>query len=191
MEKRRTRMERPAQAPRGDQRADKRKKQKRRFLLLHARTVRPRRGKPCAEADTRSCRSSDCDVQALSRQRAGPAFSPPRYRTSMTRFRGTHISVCAEPALRLHSYRPDARSVWPVSGILTRFPCPAGTRMRVRTVLPAGSRICHKSRKRIHFLHDYYNGSCRQVSIRRLMPILNHRTAPKRRPAAGSYPAIT
>ena len=47
-----------------------------------------------------------------------------------------------------------------MSGILTRFPCSAGTRMRVRSALPAlfaprlrpfESRICHKSLYLIHF----------------------------------------
>ena len=34
-----------------------------------------------------------------------PAFSPPRYRASMTRFRGTYRRRYAEPTLRFHSYK--------------------------------------------------------------------------------------
>ena len=39
------------------------------------------------------CRSSDSNVQMLSHQRAVPAFSPPRYRASMTRFRGISLRL--------------------------------------------------------------------------------------------------
>ncbi len=84
-------------------------------------------------------------------QRAAFAFSPPRYRASMTRFRGTHSGECAEPALRLHSYKSGAFCVRPVSGTFTRFPCSARTRMRVRSVPQTGSRMRHKSRRVFSF----------------------------------------
>ena len=82
-----------------------------------------------ADASAWFCRSSDCNVQALSRQRAEPAFSPPRYRTSMTRFRDAPLG--AGPALRFHSYK-SGRGPDPCPGFSPDSLVQQRTRMRVR-----------------------------------------------------------
>ena len=93
------------------------------------------------------CRSSDLNVQPrVTAARNAPtlAFSPSRYRISMTRFRGTRPIRRAEPTLRSYSYKSDPRSdpcpgFSPDSLVQREQECvsdPSGT----------GSRICHKSR---------------------------------------------
>ena len=105
----------------------------------------PRHGSP--QPRNSVCRSSDWNVRMLSpkHRRAAPAFSLPHTRASMTRFRGTHPGDAQGRHFVFHSYKSGD----------TPDPCPGfspdslvqhGTRMRVRSVLQTGSRICHKSR---------------------------------------------
>ena len=105
------------------------------------------------------CRSSDLNVQAPlgKRQRAVLAFSPPRYRTSMTRFRGAGLR---RQSRRFVLTATNQTSVWPVSGTFTRFPCSA----RNKNTCPiwfSANRVAYlpQKPKRFSFVCCHYNSN--------------------------------